>query len=246
MRLFYDRAERFKHLTYALSRLNDEVFLEANKEGVRFWLMSPDKTSMAYIYLPYHAFSEFKVPVETVLSLSTDELDKVMRRAARNDQLLVEDRGETLDLVLVSKREGIERRFSLSASRREERFRDLRMKPTAEFTMNSEDFRTLLSDVKLVSDSITLRAEEGQVIAMARGEEKSYVWVLKEGDPLLSLSVREPAEASYSRSALEVALRPAAASREIRISYATEHPMKMSFAVQGEEIMVIYVAPLAE
>uniref|UniRef100_UPI002ADE45F0 hypothetical protein n=1 Tax=Thermoflexus sp. TaxID=1969742 RepID=UPI002ADE45F0 len=75
LRLFYDRAERFKHLTHALSRLNDEVFMEVNKDGARFWLMSPDKTSMAYIYLPYHSFSEFEVPVETAFSLSTDELD---------------------------------------------------------------------------------------------------------------------------------------------------------------------------
>ncbi|MCS7107323.1 MAG: hypothetical protein NZ902_04380 [Acidilobaceae archaeon] len=246
MRLFYDRAERFKHLTHALSRLNDEVFMEVNKDGARFWLMSPDKTSMAYIYLPYHSFSEFEVPVETAFSLSTDELDKVMRRAARNDQLLVEDREDALDFVLVSKREGIERRFSLPASRREERFRDLKIRPTVEFTMTSEDFKVLLSDVKLVSDSVTFRAEEGQVIATARGEEKSYEWVLKENDPLLSLSVREPAEASYSTSALEVAMRPILASQEIRISYATEHPMKMSFAVEGEEIMVIYIAPLAE
>lgn len=246
MRLLYDKAEKFKYLTHAISRLHDEVYLEVSRDSVRFWVMSPDKTAMAFVRLPSHAFSEFEVESEVTMAISSEELDRIARRAIRGDALLLESKGELLEAALLNRDKGIERRFSLSSSLREERFKDIRLKPEVEFVMSSEDFGLLLGDIKLVSDSVTFKAENEEVRVIARGEEKEYTWILRRGDPLLDLRVEGPAEASYSRSSLEIASRPASAAEEIRLAYATERPLRMSFAIAGEEVMVIYVAPLAE
>ncbi|MCX8166225.1 MAG: hypothetical protein N3D79_06565, partial [Acidilobaceae archaeon] len=83
--------------------------------------------------------------------------------------------------------------------------------------------------------------------ALSRINDEVFMEVNKDGARFWLLSPdNESAEASYSLNALKVAAKPAMASKEIKISYATGHPMKMSFTIDGEEMLVIYGAPPAE
>jgi len=248
-RVVYGRASKFKYVTQALSKVNDEGFIEILEDGLRLWLMSPDKTSMAVVFLPSHSLDEYSVEETARITLRMDELHRIVRRAGRNDILTLELDRDNLSIVatLTDRKMGVSRSFTLPViNLAGEEFRELRIQPTARFTMEAKDFKVIVQDAKVVGDTVTLEAEEDIVRVKVVGEDKEYVWELKPGDPLLELQVDEPATASYSRTALEIAAKPTGAAESVRVEYATNYPVQLSFNLPGGEKMIIYIAPVLE
>lgn len=248
-RVVYGRASKFKYVTQALAKINDEGYMEVLEDGLRLWLMSPDKTSMAYVFMPSHSLDEYTVEEPVRVTFRVDEFHRIIRRAGRNDILTLEFDRETqsISTTLTDKKIGVSRTFALPIINLSgEEFRELRIQPTVKFTMESKNFKTIVQDAKVVGDTVTFEAEKELVIVKVVGEDKEYVWELRPGDPLLELQVDEPATASYSRSALDVASKPASAADTVRVEYATNYPIQISFNLPGGEKMVIYVAPVLE
>ncbi|MEM1712405.1 MAG: DNA polymerase sliding clamp [Acidilobaceae archaeon] len=248
-RATYSRAAKFKYVTQALTKINDEGYLEVSNDGLRFWLMSPDKTSMAVVFMPAYSFEEFTVESEVKLTIRTDEFNKIVRRAAKNDNLTLEFNpvDQLIYITLTDRRTGISRQFTLTpVSLAGEEYRELKLEPKVKFTIDPKDFKLLVQDSKIIGDTITFKAETDHINVIVRSEDKEYIWTLKPGDPLLDLEVVELAESSYSRTALEVAAKPTSASTQVRVEYATNYPIQINFELPGEEKMIIYIAPVLE
>ncbi len=249
-RVVYGGASKFKYVTQALSKINDEGYMEFLEDGLRMWLMSPDKTSMAVVFMPSHSLDEYTVEELGVrLTIRVDELHRIARRAGRNDVLIFEFDRETQSILvtLADKKIGVSRTFTLPViNMAGEEFRELRLQPTVRFTMESSDLKLLISDAKIVGDTITLEAEEDVVKVKVQGEDKEYTWELRVGDPLLELHVDERATSSYSRSSLEVAAKPATIADAVRVEFSTNYPLQLSFNLPGGEKMIMYIAPLLE
>lgn len=248
-RLVYSRASKFKYVTQALSKINDEGYLELLEDGVRLWLMSPDKTLMAVVAMPSHSLDEYNVVELARITIRVDELHRIARRAGRNDILTLEFDNETQSILvtLTDRKIGVSRTFTLPVvNLAGEELRELRLQPTAKFTMEARDFKIIVQDAKIIGDTITFEAEEDLVRVKVIGEDKEYTWELKPGDPLLELHVDEPATSSYSRSSLEIASKPAGAADTVRVEYSTNYPLQVSFNLPGGEKMVVYVAPVLE
>ncbi len=249
-RVVYGRATAFKYVTQALSKIGDEGYMELLEEGLRIWLMSPDKTSMAVVLLPSGSLDEYTVEeFGARITIRVDELHRIVRRAGRNDILTFEfdPRTQSIIVTLIDKKIGISRTFILPVvNMRGEEFRELRLQPTVRFTMESSDLKLLVSDARIVGDTITLEAEEDIVMIKVTGEDKEYTWELRPGDPLLELQVDEPAKSSYSRSSLEIVAKPASVADTVRLEFASNHPLQISFNLPGGEKLVMYVAPVVE
>jgi proliferating cell nuclear antigen len=249
-RVVYGRASKFKYITQALSKINDEGYMELLEDGLRMWLMSPDKTSMAVVFLPSHSLDEYTVETPGVrMTVRVDELHRIVRRAGRNDILTLElDPGtQSIQVTLTDRKIGVSRTFTLPLINMSgEEFRELKLQSTARFTIEASDLKLLVSDAKIVGDTVTLEAEEDVVKVRVQGEDKEYLWELRVGDPLLELHVDERAVASYSRSSLEIAAKPAAAADTVRVEFSTNYPLQLSFNLPGGEKMVVYIAPVVE
>lgn len=249
LRLVYGRASNFKYIVQALAKVSDEGYFVISKDGLKAWLMSPDKVSMAIVDVPLHSFEEYVVEEPLGVTVKIDELSRVVRRASANDSLAIEldSESESLIITLTDKKTGISRTFGLPlVSMTAEEPRELRLEPTTTLTMDSEDLKTLLQDAKIIGDTITFESKKDTIKVKVSGEAKEYVWELKPGDPLLSLEVKEPSTASYSRSSLEVAIQPAAIAESVKLEYSTNYPLQISFDLPGGEKMIIYVAPILE
>lgn len=249
-RVVYGKASSFKYITHALSKVNDEGYMELLEDELRLWLMSPDKTLMAVVTLASHTLDEYTVDEPgTRMTIRVDELHRIARRAGRNDILTLEFDPEAQSILatLTDRRIGVSRTFTLPpVSIGGEEFRELRLQPTARFTMESSDFKVLVRDVKVVGDTVTFEAGEDVVIVKVLEEDKEYVWELRPGDPLLELSVDEPSTSSYSRSSLEVAVDPASIADTVKLEFSTNYPLQLSFNLPGGEKMVVYIAPVLE
>jgi proliferating cell nuclear antigen len=235
-----------KYITQTLAKINDEGVLEITSDSVRAWIMSPDKTSLAILEMPSLSFEEYSVEEESKFVIRTDEFNKVIKRATRNDEVIIQYNVEeqAIEVELRDKKTGFSRRFLVPiVSGAQQELRELRIEPTARFTMMTDDFKALIQDVKVVGDILELHATQEAVRARAQGEEKEYEWVMRPGDVLLDLEVDEDAESSYSRQALEVATKPVGAAESVRIGFATNYPMKIEFTFPNGEKMDLYIAP---
>ncbi len=249
LRLVYPAASKFKYITQTLAKINDEGIIGFTLDSMIAWIMSPDKTSLAVLNAPSMSFDEFTVEEEARFRIRTDELNKIVKRATRNDDLIIEHDPENQELVITlrDRKTGVTRSFSLPiletgpAELREPRFES-----TARFIMIADDFKQIIQDAKVVGDYITFEAEEDKLVARTEAEEKSYEWIMKVGDPLIDLTVDEPTKSSYTRSALEAATKPTGAAENVKVEYATDYPMKIEFAFPNMEKLVLYIAPSLE
>jgi len=247
-RLVYDAATKFKYITQTLAKISDEATFVVEGSQLIIWQMSPDKTTLAVLKAPNVSFGEFTVEEEAKFIVRTDELNKVVRRATRNDSLIFErDPSEPLLAVTLRDRKtGLSRKFTVPLVELEPpEIREPTFEGTTRFSLDASVFKVIVQDVKVVADSVTFESkEEGVLLVKASGEEKEYVWEMKPNAPLLDIDVTEPSVASYGRAPLEVATKPTGAADIVRGEYSTDYPLKLEFTFPNGERMYIYIAPL--
>ncbi|MEB3806898.1 MAG: DNA polymerase sliding clamp [Desulfurococcales archaeon] len=246
VRVVHPAPVKFKYITQTLAKINDEGDLFFSLEGLVAYLMSPDKTSLAVLRAPITAFDEYSVDDEVVVRIRTDELNKIVRRATRNDALVfeLESGGDTLKIVLEDRKTGISRTFYLPVTLLEAReIKEPRMEGKAKFILEADDFKSMIQDAKIVGDVLELRATKEEVVAKAVGEEKEYEWIMKEGDPLLSLNVVEESTSSYTLNSLQALTKPTGAAESVTVEFENDYPLRATFTFPNAEKLVIYAAP---
>jgi len=211
--------------------------------------MSPDKTSLAVLNAPTLSFEEYSVEEDHRFTVRTDELNKVVKRATRNDYLVFEYEPDerALKTSLVDRKTGITRAFHVRViEEAPPELREPRMESTCRFSMLAEDFKHIIQDSKVVGDLVTLDSKDETVVVKVTGEGKEYEWVMKLNSPLLELEIDEHTVSTYSRTSLEAMTKPTGAAENVSLEYATNYPLKAVFSFPNAEKLSIYVAPVTE
>jgi len=246
VRVVYSAASKFKYITQTLAKINDEGDLIFAPDGLIAYIMSPDKTSLAVLRAPLMAFDEYDVSEEMAFRVRTDELNKIMRRATRNDVLIIEYKADeqALQITLQDRKTGVPRIFVLPVIVLEAgEVREPRIEGKARFIMMADDFKAMIQDAKIVGDILELKAEDDVVVARSQEADKEYEWTMRDGDPLLGIDVEEPAVSSYTVSALQVATKPTGAAESVKVEFDTNYPLKIEFTFPNTEKLILYVAP---
>ncbi len=246
VRVVYSAASKFKYITQTLAKINDEGDLIFTLEGLIAYIMSPDKTSLAVLRAPVMSFDEYEVDEELTFTIRTDEFNKIVKRATRNDDLIIEYKADeqALQITLRDRKTGVPRVFLLPVIVQEAKeAREPRIEGHARFTMMTDDFKAMIQDAKIVGDVLELKADPEKVVAKASEAEKEYEWILRDGDPLISLDVDEEAVSSYTINALQVATKPTGAAESVRVEFDTNYPLKIEFTFPNAEKLILYVAP---
>lgn len=246
VRVEHPAPTKFKYITQTLAKINDEGDLIFTLEGLKAYLMSPDKTSLAVLTAPTTAFDEYTVDEEIVFRVPTDELNKIVKRATRNDSLIFEYEpgSDMLKILLEDRKTGISRTFYLPAVVLESReIKEPRMEGKARFTLMADDFKNMIQDAKVVGDVLELKATMEEVRILSSSEEKEYEWIMKDGDPLLSLTVTEDSASTYTLNSLQALTKPTGAAESVTVEFESNYPLKATFTFPNGEKLVIYVAP---
>jgi len=249
IRLVYDAASKFKYVTQALAKINDEGIFIINPEMLVINVFSPDKVSMALLKMPSLSFTEFEVDNEIGLIVRLDEFNKIVKRATRNDDLILEydPDQQILRVSLRDRKTGVLRQFDVTSSTIEEyAIKEPKAEFTANIQMESDDFKAIIQDAKVVGDYIVFEATEDAFKVSVESEEKYYEWEMREGDPLIALDVTEDSRSTYTRQALEAATKPTGASDVVKLSFSSDFPLKLEFTLKTGEKLYIYTAPSIE
>ncbi|MEM3926014.1 MAG: DNA polymerase sliding clamp [Desulfurococcaceae archaeon] len=243
----YPNASKMKYVTQAIAKITDEVPFYATTDSLEARILSPDKTMLTIFKIPSIAFEEFHVEGEEFFVVSSTELNKIVRRASRNDVLVLEldKENNVLKTIFRDRKIGVEREFQISIiPRPQETIPYLDIDLNVSVRMLSEDFKNIISDLKIVGEEALFIYDKNKLVISSIEQQKEYSCELVEGNPLLYIAASvEKARASYNIDMLAIAVKPASASKQVTISFDTDKPMKIEYELTGGGQIIYWLVP---
>jgi len=238
MRLRLEEPLIFSKPIELISDLVLEVRLKLNEFGLSIIALDPANVAMVGFKLPKSAFSEFETG-EEVLGVNLDNLKKILKRCSKTSALIIEKRENTLDIKIEDK---IKRSFSLGLIEVEGEDREM---PQLEFCskieLDSQDLIDAIEDAAVVSDACSFIVKDNNFILEAK--ELNSARAEFSGD---SISIQaEDCQARYSLDYLQKFMKAAKLSDKTRISFATNHPLRLDFG-DGSFSLSFVLAPRVE
>lgn len=248
-RATYPNASKFKYIVQTIVKLMDEVPFIAKGDGLEVKALTPDKTTMIVLALPFTAFEDYSVEGDKVsFIVASDELNRVAKRGTRNDlvELKLDTERRRLEVGFIDRKTGITRNFHIAL--REGSVEEL-VEPQVELSvsvrMEASELKDIINDAKVVGDEIELIAYNDRLEAVTESAQKKYRAVLSEGEALLSISVEgsEPVRSKYSIDLLKAATKAASTAEVVTLEYGESLPLKIIFELPGGGTLTYWVSP---
>jgi len=177
------------------------------------------------------------------VGVSFGVLSKVLRRAGKDDELVLELEGNS---VLVEFRRRGVRRFRIPLIHLTyEKLPEPRIAFTVKAKMLGSIFRDVVKALKPVADMVTLRAfEDGRIVFLGRGDiANGEVELSLDKQTLLEASIESPDEASYTMEYLDHIMTASQVADTITIQYAQEAPIRVDLEYADGGRLTFYVSP---
>ena len=164
-----------------------------------------------------------------------------MRRAGRNDRLLLEFDETSLTITFVGKGT---RSFRLPQLAIEyEKLPLPRVDYTAEYHLPVAVYVDAVKDVELASDIVTLSGDEETLVIAAEGDiDQAEVELSTDRQTLIDTNVKEPTTSKYMVSYLSNLIRAAQAGERVIIKYAMDAPIEVDVKYIEGGRLTLYVS----
>ncbi len=245
MKIVIDDATSLKDAVDTIVNLVEEGLFEFTNEGVRLKAMDPSQISMISFFMPKEVFSSYGLDEERKIGIDVDKLSKVLARGMK---------GDSAELGLEEGRFKI----TFSGAKKKRVFKlplidvgsGLEREPKIEYKnyikMDSEAFKEVLKDAKLVSSHIRLILEDGRFRVEIKGDEGEVKEEFeKDSGEVKELHVHEGARATFPLQYLEDIVKASKGGSQITIHLETDRPLKVEYDVVGAK-SVYYLAPRIE
>jgi len=246
----YASASKFRYITQALAKITDEAPFYATQEMFEACILSPDKTTMIILKIPSIAFEEYEVEGEELFTLPTSDLNKIVRRATRNDLLVFEYEKEKglLRIGFRNKKTGVERSFYIEArSGALETIEELKLDLSVTARFLADDYKQIIRDLKLAGEEAIFHYKDAKLYILSRTQQREYRGEFVEGNPLSYLSSTvDEAKSAYSVGLLEATLKPIQSTKHVTLYFDTDKPAKIEFEIAGGGYMIYWIVPRVE
>jgi len=246
VKFVFPDAREWKYIIEGIATIVEEVNFVASPDGLRLRALDPGRVAMVELYIPANLFKEYNVEQDTKIGVRLEDLNDVLKRAKKEDEISFEVSGGRLVITLAGR---AERRFRfplIDISGQEP------PEPKLNFTvaakMLSGMFRDALQDAELVSETVKMRAENGNLWFIARGDkgEVETKFSITTGS-LVELDVKETAEAIYGLDFLDKVVSKAYKVSDILgLRFATNMPLELTFDIAGGGTLKYLLAPRME
>lgn len=248
LKLKMDNSEVWKDCIGAVSNLIDEVNLEFSEDGVMMKAMDPSHVALADFKLSSDALSEYDLEAPLKLGVDLAEMDKVLSRAGRGDEFVMEFDEDENRLRLIFKGDST-RRFSLPLLEiEEEELPEPDLAFTASAKVTAGTINDGLKDAALVGDNVKFELTENEFVMKIESDTGSAELELPKGSPgLQELEVNEPSEAMYNIGYLEDMIKAAASNDLVKINHGVDLPIQVIFDIaDGNGHLKFLLAPRVE
>lgn len=243
-----ETSEVWKNCVGAISNLIDEADFEFKEDGVEMRAMDPSHVALADFRLPSKAFEEYDVEKSRKLGIDLTEMDKIMSRAKKDDEFVLEFNEEEGRLKLRFQGDST-RRFSLPLLElEEEEFPEPDLDFTASVKVTAGVVSDGLKDTALVGENVRFKITDDKFLMGMESDTGSAEMELSEGaGGLQELDVEESSEAMYNIGYLDDMIKAASSNDVIEINHSTDIPIQMIFPIaDGKGRLTFLLAPRIE
>ncbi|ADV64363.1 DNA polymerase sliding clamp [Desulfurococcus mucosus] len=249
MRLRFRDAVVWRYAIASISKIIEEAGFKVDPEkGLVLRAMDPSTVVLVEFTMPRDAFSIYEVEGERFIGVNMEELAKVLKRARKGDELLLEVSGDGRLSVVFEGRGS--RRFTLpSIELTHEELPEVSFEVGFKGRMLPKVFRDVISEVEPVSDAVEFSAVkgEGKLVVASRSEvaEAEIELSASEG-ALIEHEITEDSRAKYTVDYLTDISSASQAAELMSVEFGNDTPLKLTYELSGGGRLVFYVAPREE
>ena len=240
MRLTLSEPKYLKESISIISELVNEAKLKVSKDGIELIAMDPANVAMVIFRLLPTAFTEYDVEKPADVTINLANFRQILRRANPNDMLTLELDSNKLKVQMKSASTRI---FSLPLIEMEDREQKV---PELSFPVSIEASSSILneaiSDVEIVSESVSLIAEPGKLSLQAEGDLNTAAIEIKDSNEV-KISAKEKTRAKYSIEYLKKMIEGGKLSDRVLIQFNKDYPLKLTYSSVDKVMMSFILAP---
>lgn len=246
LRLVFFDARVWRYLVSAISKVIDEgVFVVSESEGLRFRSMDPSHVIMLDMRFPRDVFEEFNVEGERNIGVNFEDLAKILRRAKKEDRLILEADEATFKVTLQGR--GL-RSFSLPIlDITAESIPEPQLEYKAVVKVMSDVYRDTVKDVELVGDVIRFYAspDEFRVLSSSEFGEAEIIYT-RESGTIIDMNVEDTQQASYTLEYFSDLSSATRVADTVTIKFSTDMPVEVVHELPQGATFSFLVAPRVE
>ncbi len=240
MRLTLSEPKYLKESISIISELVNEAKLRVSKDGIELVAMDPANVAMVIFRLLPTAFTEYDVEKPADVAINLANLRQILRRANPSDMLTIELEANKLKVQMKS---ASTRVFSLPLIELEDREQKV---PELSFPVSIEASSSILneaiSDVEIVSESVSLIAEPGKLTLQAEGDLNTAAIEIKDSNDV-KITAKEKTKAKYSIEYLKKMIEGSKLSDRVLVQFNKDYPLKLTYATVDKVMMSFILAP---
>ena len=245
MRLRFREATVWKYSIVAISKIIEEASFKITSDGIRLRAMDPSSVVLVDFYIPSNAFYEYDVPAEVAVGVNMEELAKILRRARKGDELVLEvpSRGR----IGVSMEGRGSRRFTLTGIELAyEEPPEVSFEETFKCKTLPKVFKDVIKELEPISDAVEIYAppEQGVLQLRAVGEiAEAQIELSSASGALIEYESLGEARSKYTIDYLVDIAAASQAAETLGIGLGVETPLRLTYELPLGGKLEFYVAP---
>ncbi|KXB07752.1 hypothetical protein AKJ51_00115 [candidate division MSBL1 archaeon SCGC-AAA382A20] len=248
MRVVMSTSKIWKNSIGAISNIIDEGAFNFSSEGVKMEAMDPSHVAMVDFHISSSAFEEYSVDESTSIGLDLIELNKIISRAGKNDEVILEvsDERDRLNLTFMG---ASTRRFSIPIiDTAEEEIPSPDLDFTAKAKIQAGVIKDGIKDTSLISDNVNVTLSEEEFKMMSESDTGSAeTEVSKKEDVVRNLEVNEPSKAMYNIDYLSDIMKASSSGDFTTVRAGKDIPIQIVFSMaDGDAKLEFVLAPRVE
>ncbi len=246
MKLSFREATIWKYAISAISKIIEEASFRITEEGLRLKAMDPSAVVLVDFYIPREAFSVFEVEREITIGANMEELAKILRRARKGDELVLEPiPGGHLKIVFEGKGSRSFRIPGIELSVQE--IPEISFEETFKCKIMPKMFKDVIRELEPVSDSVEFYSpvNSGILYLRAQGEiAEAEIELSAASGALIEYESSGEARSKYTVEYLvDISAAAQAAAEVLSIGLGVETPLRLTYELPYGGKLEFYVAP---
>ncbi|MDT7876055.1 proliferating cell nuclear antigen (pcna) [Sulfolobaceae archaeon RB850M] len=242
MHIVYDDVRDLKAIIQVLTKLVDEALFEIKDDGIQLIAVDKAHVSLIKIELPKDMFKEYDVQGEFNFGFNTQYMSKLLKAAKRKEEISIDaDSEEVVKITLLGALGRVFKVNNLQVLPPE--VPEINFEFDVRASVTSKGFKTAISEIATVADTVSISATEDKIIIKGEGENKIENEFSKDTGALAEIEFNKEASASYDVEYLNDILTLTKLSDYVKLAFSDQKPLQLDFNMEGGGKVTYLLAP---
>ena len=245
-------AKLMSNISSIISSIVAESSINIAADGIRIKAFDATRISMIDFFMKKEAFQKYNVKETTIVGLSLETLNTILKTAKANESLRLALDDATKRFIVEFQGKNQQRKFALSLIDIPDEGNipdSIHIDFDTNFEVKATFIQQVLKDAEMVSDYLKIRAKEDGIFFGAESDTKAmdtFIEPKSEEMETAAFQVSGESEAMYSLDFLSNFLKGIRSSDYVKISFNQEQPIRLIYEIEDKGHLIYFVAPRIE